>query len=102
MLASNPLRPVPDVRAAGRKHKVDHCYPVLANVGNCKDCEGKDMHIINDVSDSGLVLSFSAAAGMPDWCHARWKTDFFATHRVDSPGAISPLCRSLQWQSQSL
>jgi hypothetical protein len=79
-----------------------HCYPVLANVGNCKDCEGKDMHIINDVSDSGLVLSFSAAAGMPDWCHARWKTDFFATHRVDSPGAISPLCRSLQWQSQSL
>ena len=79
-----------------------HCHPVLANVGSCKGCEGKDMHIKIDVSDSDLVLSFSAAAGMPDWCHVRWKTDFFATHRVDSPGAISPLCRSLRWQSQSL
>ena len=34
------------------------------------------MHIRIDVSDSDLVLSFSAAAVVPDWCHARWKTDF--------------------------
>jgi hypothetical protein len=73
----------------------DHCRPVLANVGGCKFCKGKHMRMKSDVSDSDFVLAFSAAARMPNWHHACWKTDFFATHRVDSPGAISPRCRSL-------
>src|ERR1035438_3989330 len=90
-------------RLAGRWlcifHSFHHCHPVLANVGSCKGCDSKHMHKEIDVSDSGSVLSFSAAAEMPNWCHARRKTDFFATYRVDSPGAISPLCHSLRWQS---
>jgi site-specific DNA recombinase len=79
-----------------------HCHPVLGSVVGCKLYKRKHMRMKSDVSDSDFVSSFSAAAGMPNWCHARWKTDFFATHRVDSPGAISPLCHSLRWQPQGL
>jgi hypothetical protein len=55
----------------------------------------KHMRMKNDVSDSDSVSLFSAAAELPNWRHAHWKTDFFATHRMDSPRAISPLCQAL-------
>ena len=73
--------------------KSSHCHPVLANVAGCKLAKGKHMRMKNDVSDS--VSLFSAAAELPNWRHAHWKTDFFATHRMDSPRAISPLCHAL-------
>ena len=48
-----------------------------------------------DVSDLNSVLGFSTAPAMPNCRNARWKTDFCATHRMDSPGAVSPLRSTL-------
>jgi hypothetical protein len=60
------------------------------------------MRMKRDVSDSDFGLSFSSATVMPNWRQARWKTDFLANHRVDSPGAISPLRQPLPRKLQGL
>jgi len=74
---------------------VYHCHPVLAKVAGCKLRNGKHMRMNDDVSDSDSVCRFFAAAAMPKWRHACWKVDFFATHRMDTSRAISPLRCSL-------
>ncbi len=81
---------------------VFHCHPVLASAAGCKWLNVNAMRIKDDVSDSEFVLAFAPAPAMPDWLHARWKIDFFATDRLDLPGAISPLCQSLPWKLQDL
>ncbi len=83
-------------------YKLNHCHPVLASAAGCKWLNVNAMRIKDDVSDSEFVLAFAPAPAMPDWLHARWKIDFFATDQLDSPGAISPLCQSLPWKLQDL
>ena len=60
------------------------------------------MHIKNDVSDSDFVSAFPSVPAMPNWGRARRKTDFFATHRLDSPRTISSLRQSLWRKLQGL
>jgi len=73
---------------------LDHCHPVLVKFADCKSLNCNYMRTNHDVSESEF-FSFFAAAVMPQSRHARWKIDLFATHRVDSPRAISPLRHSL-------
>jgi transposase-like protein len=75
-----------------------HYHPVTANIVACKWQNGNHIRLKSDVSDSGFDFSFSTSARLSDWWHAHWKTDFLATHRLDSPGTIPPLCQPLCWQ----
>jgi hypothetical protein len=69
----------------------NHCHPVFVIVAGCKPFDVNDMCGGNDVSESDSNAAFFGAADMPNWGHARWKTDFFATDGVDPSRAISPL-----------
>jgi hypothetical protein len=73
----------------------NHCHPVLAIVDRCNTLNVSDMRVNGHVSESDSNSAFFGAADMPNWGHARWKTDFFATDGVDSPRTISPLCGAL-------
>jgi len=60
-----------------------HCHPVQANLSGCNVLNLNHISNKNDVSGLKFVLLFSTAATMPNWCDERWKTDFFATPRLD-------------------
>ena len=70
--------------AESRCDKWFHCHPVKRD-GLCwKRLTLRDLHKRIEVSDLNSVLSFSTAATMPNWRHARRKADFLSSHGLDS------------------
>src|SRR5664280_2604035 len=53
------------------------------------------------VSDLRFLCGFHLAHPLPNSPDVCRKTDFCPTHRLDTPGAISPLCAPLQRGLQS-
>jgi TPR repeat protein len=53
-----------------------------------------------EVIDLSAILRFPKAGAMPRSGDACWKNGFCSNYGNDPPGAVSPVCDSLQWQLQ--
>jgi hypothetical protein len=76
----------------------NHCHPVERGKEQLNELRIKEILRFCDVSDMGLIWHFFAAEAVPNCRNACWKDHFFSDHRMDSPGAISPLRATLRWQ----